>query len=97
MPLVAVLVVSFLGGCATTNYDAIMASWQGSHYNEVIAAWGPPTQVLEDPPGQSMTWASTRTVYVPVGQLVVARNLASTRTFWVDADGIIYRWAWRGK
>ena len=94
LSLVVITAAVVLGGCA--NNDAAMASWQGHHYNDVIAAWGPPAQVMDDPPGKIMSWTSTRTVYMPLGNSVVGQNRTASRTFWVDASGIIYRWAWRG-
>jgi hypothetical protein len=90
-----VLLAMLLGGCA--NNDKIMASWMGHHYNDVIASWGPPSQIIDEPPGKIMTWAYGGTVYTPVGRNVIGQNYTKTRTFWTDAQGVIYRWAWRGQ
>jgi hypothetical protein len=86
-----------LGGCV--DNDKMMASWVGHDVNDVIAAWGPPSQVLDNPPGRIMTWATQRTVILPASPTTpaVARNLSSTRTFWVNGEGTITRYAWHGK
>lgn len=114
------LFIAVLGGCRSN--DAIMESWMGHHVNEVIASWGPPSQVLDDPPGKIMTWSIQRryvipgysqthitgtgypqgnTIYVQAsgGTVIMPPEeyrYTATRTFWVNGEGIIYRWAWRG-
>ena len=43
----AILIVISLTGCAT-QVNNTMKSWEGSHYSDLIASWGPPSQVFED-------------------------------------------------
>lgn len=53
-------VVLLADGCAG-RVNEVMKSWVGHHYSDLIAAWGPPAQVLDDGSGgKIMTWASTR-------------------------------------
>jgi len=110
----------FLSGCV--DNDKIMASWEGHDVSDVITSWGPPGQVLDDPPGKIMTWFSQRNFVSPgysqtnsTGSAYIDGNTISgqsqsytttmparvsgytaTRTFWVNGQGKIYRWAWRG-
>ena len=38
-------------GCAT-RMNEIMQSWEGHHYSNLIASWGPPQQILDDGSGR---------------------------------------------
>jgi len=53
----------FLSGCV--DNDKLMSSWEGQNVSDVIASWGPPGQVLDDPPGKIMTWFSQRNFVSP--------------------------------
>jgi hypothetical protein len=66
-----------LGGCAEDT-NKIMASWEGHNINDVIAQWGPPSQVLDDPPGKIMTWARGGTIVMP----------GASRTGYVPQPGV---------
>jgi hypothetical protein len=111
-------VVLLADGCAG-RVNEVMKSWVGHHYSDLIAAWGPPAQVLDDGSGgKIMTWASTRSFTSPgyattnttanvYGSYGTANSVTTytppqttsytaSRTFWVNTDGIIYRWAWQG-
>ena len=49
--LLAAALVS-VSGCATTaQINAAMQSWVGHSMSELVAAWGPPSQVLDDGSG----------------------------------------------
>lgn len=122
------LIVLFLAfvlifcGCAA-QINKTMASWQGSHFHNLIAGWGPPDQVFSDgqegriliyikhkqwtTPGKSKTYSqgwitgwddfvwgtgTEKTVYTPPQTY----QWKTYRMFWIDKDGYIYRWAWRG-
>jgi len=45
LPLVSILtVLVVLTSCATTaNYEKILNSWMGSHVDNLVSSWGPPT------------------------------------------------------
>src|ERR1039458_10702181 len=47
--LVVLLLVGLVGCVARMN--RVMSSWVGNSYGNVIAAWGPPDQVLDDGSG----------------------------------------------
>ena len=92
--MAAVLVLCFLvalGACAgwAKKNDKIMTSWEGKHYSQLVTEWGPPQRVMEIADGEKMMVYSE---WVPMGSGGYWRH----RTFWVNAKGIIYRWAWKG-
>jgi hypothetical protein len=125
--VVAILAAAvLLAGCAP-SISEVMESWLGHHRNELLASWGPPTQVLSDGaageiwvyrysstyvlPGTSTTtttanargttyWNSTyvtgsatsTTISTPARVATTER----TRTFWINARGVIYRYHWQG-
>ena len=39
-----------LASCAA-RMNKVMASWQGNHYSNLLAAWGPPDQIMDDGSG----------------------------------------------
>ena len=121
MKKIAILLILFIAvtsitSCMTAEkMNEIMSSWKGHHFSDLIAAWGPPRQTLDDGQGgRIMTWTETRSYTAP-GQATTqsygllsnpsyhttytpgqTRTWTNTRTFWVDSNGIITRWAWRG-
>jgi len=103
--------------------NAVMRSWEGSHESDLIAAWGPPQQVMSDgsdgkvfiytqqfsytTPGTSTTtgnataysYGNTTNVY---GNSYTTYNPSQTytrqrqRIFFINSEGRVYRWSWRG-
>ena len=107
-------------GCVA-QMNKIMASWKGHNISDVIAQWGPPSQVIDDEQGGKIySWIEDRSYTTPKHSTTYTQptvysgrrvfswrsdtqhyggrevSAQATRTFWVDANGIIYRWAWRG-
>lgn len=62
-----IIILFFIGGCMTAaQKNNIMQSWVGSHYSEVIASWGPPTQILDNTDGgKIISWQRTATLMMP--------------------------------
>jgi hypothetical protein len=112
------LVILLTVGCGE-DISQVMQSWIGHSYSELMASWGPPTQVFSDGkggqifvyaynrlwirPGVATTaysanayggyvYGSATTVYSPA----YVQGYTAYRMFWIDSDGIIYSWAWRG-
>jgi hypothetical protein len=96
-------------GCTTErDINAIMNSWKGSKIDDVIASWGPPSQVIDDSNGgRIMIWtefssptsrgtAMTKNYGSGSSFVNYIPGKTNNRTFWVDGNGIIYKWAWRG-
>jgi hypothetical protein len=68
--LLGLLLMPFLlhlTGCMTAGkMDAVMGSWQGRNVNDLVASWGPPTQVLDDGQGGKIyCYQVTSSVTVP--------------------------------
>ncbi|HXM40768.1 MAG TPA: hypothetical protein VN924_05920 [Bryobacteraceae bacterium] len=46
--------------------DKVMSSWVGNSYGNVVAAWGPPDQILDDgASGKILVYTKTRSYTVP--------------------------------
>jgi hypothetical protein len=58
-----------LAGCASmdADYRAARESWQGATYEEVAAAWGPPTRTDRAGPQGRHTWSTEDIVPVRPG------------------------------
>ncbi len=121
---ILLLLVTLVGGvgCAA-RVNRVMRSWEGNHFSNLIASWGPPDQVFEDGSGGPIfVYTATRSYTTPgaattqttgsataTGNTVWGSATSHTtynpsmtyqwkvyRMFWVNGDGVIYRWAWRG-
>lgn len=56
-----VVLILTLAGCASMSpaqVDAKMRSWEGLHINELMNAWGPPTNQYEAAGKQYFSWTS---------------------------------------
>jgi hypothetical protein len=64
---VVVVTVFCSSACMTKGkVNKTMASWQGHHYTELLAKWGPPQQVLDDGSGgRVLTYTRTRSWSTP--------------------------------
>lgn len=64
---VLVVVVSLLGGCATEEgYKKALDTWVGSTEDELVSAWGPPSNVYNSPSKiKFLTYHDSQTVFVP--------------------------------
>ncbi len=77
-----------LTSCASINNE--MQSWVGHHKHELIVAWGPPHSERQDGAGGEVL------IYQYQHSLNGKDYYWATRMFYVNADGIIYRWRWEG-
>jgi len=102
--IIVLLAFVFMAGCQSP--EQIAASWEGSNINELIASWGPPTQVIDNgPEGRIMAWRKGGSVQMPgtastsyygmsshtTYQPGPTIHVSSAMTFWVRPNGIIYR------
>jgi hypothetical protein len=87
-----------------------MQSWVGKHQSSLIASWGPPQQISTDGKGGSVLIYGQ---YVDFGQspgqghidsygnftytAPKQRGYQRTRMFYVDPNGYIYGWRWKGR
>lgn len=61
-----VLLLCLLIGCATTaNYEKILNSWMGMSENSLVSSWGPPNNFYESGGTRYLTYAKSRSGYVP--------------------------------
>ena len=91
-----------------SKIDRIMDSWVGHYQSELIACWGPPTEIVPDGKGGCMliyesikgTWGDLKEDRIKGGANYSTRprqpGYAATRIFYVNEEGIIYSWKWSG-
>lgn len=98
----------FSSGCATQTNEK-MQSWLGHHQSELIASWGPPQKTASDGKGGTILIYES---YVNLGQnpgrattdyygnitytAPQQRGYNRARMFYVNPEGKIYSWRWRG-
>lgn len=106
--LPAVVLVALLsGGCASTSKT--MQSWMGIHQSNLILQWGPPTRSAPDGAGGTiLIYEFDRYLGQVPGRAVrnfdgsvsytapESTGYVAVRMFWVNANGILYHWQWRG-
>ena len=103
------LTLFFFYGCSTgEEISKAMNSWVGSHYSDMMLKWGPPTYSTSDGKGgQILVYQYDRNggsipgYATKIGKTIfytAPQNISYTaeRMFWVNADGIIYSWRWKG-
>ena len=104
------MLMAILSGCATDKQRAeetnkLMASWVGSHQSDLIAKWGPPSRTASDGNGgsiliyEAMGQIPGQVYRVPFGGLnyTAPQQVARwSRMFYVNPQGVIYRWRWQG-
>ena len=83
-------------GCAHVN--SVMQSWEGHHYSNLMARWGPPQQVFDDGMGgrilvytTNRSWvvpgtATTRTTFNATGYDNYIWGSATSRTIFTPAQ-----------
>ncbi len=93
--------VVFATGCA--SIDKTMQSWVGSTEGDLIAAWGPPQGVYSDGRGgKILAYYGHVAVSVPgyvYGNYYTAPHDGGwdqQRMFYINKDGVIYSWRWKG-
>lgn len=90
----------------------VMQSWVGHSTADLIATWGPPSELFQDGSGGTVVvWiyqrngvttpaSSTTTTTGNTSQTVYQPSQSygwtAYRMFWVDGKGVVYRWAWKG-
>lgn len=78
------LVLTFLAGCAAARITESMKSWEGHHFNELIASWGPPQQILDDGAGGRIF------VYSETQETIIPGTADTTRGPSMNIGGMIY-------
>ena len=85
LPLVAALT-----GCLTASVNALMESWEGNDARDLVAAWGPPTQVYSDGQGGAvLIYVFTDTWTTPAH----SETQTTAQPTSVDSTGAATAWA----
>jgi hypothetical protein len=87
-------------GCTANNLSENIASWQGSHIDEVASVWGAPNECEMNEGQKVCTWidqipAEDDAKPVVVGEALLPRP-SCIRMLAVDSSGYVTGWRWRG-
>jgi len=81
----------------------VMESWVGQHESDLIASWGPPNKIMPDGKGGTVLDYSHYRDFGYRGYIDRFGNLygyplgyTADRYFYVDSNGIIYNFKWKG-
>ena len=117
LPICVLVWVALNSACSAPQVDnfdrastvnRIMNSWVGHYESELVASWGPPTEVLPNEQGGNIlvyeslkgTWGDDKDKQITGGAqyetLPRQSGYAATRTFYVNENGIITSWKWSG-
>lgn len=79
-----------------TSTQQVMDSWIGSQKADIIRSWGPPQGgiVSDGNGGEILLYNNERTVFTPVYNTVVQKNINNYKQVYCDADGKIYLIRW---
>ena len=80
----ALLFALALTGCVSHMNDT-MKSWEGKHFSDLIASWGPPSQVLDDGQGGQIYCYQSTGAYTTPGSAMTTGNaysLGNTATYY---------------
>jgi hypothetical protein len=83
--------------CSTSGLNARMASWQGSHLDEISSAWGSPDECIERDGREFCSWTKSGTdKAIGIQSDTFRARPMCTRTIEIDESGVITGWRWRG-
>jgi hypothetical protein len=85
-----VLFAFSVSACSTSDLGHTMRSWQGSHFDEVTAAWGQPNFCETIQGRRICAWHDT------IGGPSLSATRTCVRSLEIDPDGIVIGWRWRG-
>ncbi|MFZ6033199.1 MULTISPECIES: hypothetical protein [Melioribacter] len=108
--IVISFIIFFISGCAA-RINEVMNSWMYHHYSDLIASWRPPQEVFDDGYGgriliystyisgnatiyDNYIWGSARSYSTYINPQTY--GYTAYRMFWINKEGFIYRWAWKG-
>jgi len=107
--ILVVLALSLSSCLMVTNS---MRRFEGRNVTDLYAAWGPPAEAYDDGNGglvlvyteargtyycpPSLSWEiSRRGTLIRYAPEVIA-SYDARRVFWVDKNGVVYKWMWKG-
>jgi hypothetical protein len=95
------IAVSICTGCANTaaSLSESIASWQGSHIDDVESAWGAPNDCKIEDGQRVCTWTDEVPAEAdapPITENTLLPRPSCVRMLAVDASGYVTGWRWRG-
>lgn len=81
-------------GCASDRMGSQLASWQGRHFNDVAAVWGPPDECSTGDPARICEWHVQSTVATAATETTGGEACTTMLAF--DPKGHVTGWRWRG-
>jgi hypothetical protein len=85
---------SLVLGCASDQMGSRLATWQGSHFNEVTSAWGQPVECSVIDSQRICKWQIRPTVMDTRSPSVDTHSCATILAF--DDANVVTGWRWRG-
>ncbi len=93
--LVMIVLSTLLLGCANDRMGSRLASWQGTHFNDVTAAWGAPDKCsIGDESQRICVWQVHPFVTAAISPSIDLSSCTTTLAF--DAEDTVTGWRWRG-
>ena len=105
--IVPAALIAIATGC--TSPSTVMQAWVGHHQGDLIQSWGPPTRTTSDGRGgEILVYEYDRNMGQIPGRAVrnydgsvsytspQSNGYVASRMFWVNKEGIIYTWQWKG-
>ena len=93
----AIAILMLPAACSTNSLTAKMASWQGSHIDEISSAWGLPDGCVQRDGREFCTWTNAATdQYSDFSSDAFNARPICVRTIEIDDSGFIIGWRWRG-
>ncbi len=87
-PCLGVLLVSMLAACATTsNYEKTVSAWTGKSEDELVRAWGQPSDLREAGGKRYLTYAKSGQTHVPATPPTYQSTVVGTTVFVQQVDG----------
>jgi hypothetical protein len=81
-------------GCASDRMGTRLATWQGSHYSEVTAQWGQPSECAVIDSQRICKWQVRPTVMKAREMSLGVHACETILAF--DDEGVVTGWRWRG-
>ncbi len=95
--IIAMLVLALSAACSTNSLSTKMASWQGSHIDEISSVWGSPDDCAKRAGRELCTWSTAAAGQISASNSDNAKDRPiCVRTIEVDESGLIIGWRWRG-
>jgi hypothetical protein len=92
--LVMIVLSALLLGCANDRMGSRLASWQGTHFNDVAAAWGAPEKCFIDESQRICVWQVRPFVSSAMPPSIDQSSCTTTLAF--DTENTVTGWRWRG-